>query len=167
MEKNIEIYRDAATALNINMYYGVLAKAEGRQNDYKTAMYIVSGTGQKIYKSHITPEELEAMTDTEKILYVSCINGKKKYRSYTKENLTENDFTTVRDKFLKSDRTADRARKTKTDRIYLLLYNAAKKLKEAEDAYYDKLAEEHAAESEYLSSLQYGHCNDTAWQAGM
>lgn len=166
MKRTIEQLRTAATALNINMYYGVLAKAENRQDAYKTAMYIVSGS-KKNYKSHITPEELANLKDDEKILYVSCINGERKYRSYTKQNLTENAFEFVRDKFLNSQKTADRARRTNTEKIYLLLYNAAKKLKDDEDAYYEKMAEEHAIESAYMASYQYGNCNDAAWQEGM
>lgn len=161
-----ELYQAAATALNINMYYGVLAKAENRQEAYKTAMYIVSGD-KKDYRSHITPDEIANLQDDQKILYVSCINGEKKYRSYTKENLTGYEFEAVRDKFLNSTRTADRARKTKTERIYQMLLNAAKKLKAAEDAYYEKLAAEHEAEHAYEQNAQYGHCTDAAWQASL
>lgn len=161
--KNNKMYREAATGLNINSYYGTLAKAEGRQNEFAVSMHIVSA-GHKTYKSHITPEEIANMKDDEKIQVCFTINGTRKYRSYTKKTLTEMRFEETLDKFLKSERTAERAKAAKTEKIYKMLYNSAKKLKDEEDAYYDRHAQEHAGAQEQDRILETERLLLRPWQ---
>ena len=161
-------YRIPATTLNIKLYYGTLAKAEGREKEFSTKMYVThKGSDERDYMTHINPRFIAEMKDDDKLVFITTVNGTSNVKTYKKESLMEFTFNKTRDAFLKNVRTRERAIATGTESIYNMLYNSAKRLKDEEDAYYDKLAQEDAERRAYEQQLAYGHCDDFAWQNGV
>ena len=164
---NADMCRVAATALNIKLYYGTLAKAEGRSKNFSTKMYMTDATGVKAFMTHITPQNIADMRDDQMLVFLTFVNGQNNCRTYKKSSLLQFDFAKTRSEFLNNVRTRERAVETKTETIYNMLYNSAKLLKEEEDAYYEKLAEEAAMQRDWEIEQSFGHCDDHAWQAGV
>lgn len=156
-----------ATFLNIKMYYGTLAVAEGREDQYHTAMYMMDDAGNKKYMSSIKPQAIAAMGDNNSILFVTTTYNKPTYRKYRMAHITPEHFSVTFEKFLNDASLEKRAIATNTQHIYNMLYHSAKKIKEAEDAYYDELAKQAEAEEAYRAMCAYGPCHDTAWQQGI